>query len=178
MKKSRKIIEAAPEKPGYQRRVPFLLGAISNLMGAGASRLYREAFSLGLGEARLLYVLGYEADLTAKRASQIMGVDKGATSRSLAVLEGRGLVTVTVHSGDGRQKVIDLTPAGRQVRDGIMAIALEREKRLMAAFSAEEAELLSDFLQRLLAHVPTVRVPVSLARPALRPAKGPRRVKR
>jgi len=174
MKKSRKIPDAAPEKPGYQRRVPFLLGAISNLMSAGASRLYREAYSFGLGEARLLYVLGYEADLTAKRASQIMGVDKGATSRSLAVLEGRGLVTLTVDSGDSRQKVIDLTPAGRQVRDGLMAIALEREKRLMATFSADEAELLSDLLQRLLAHIPTVRMPASVARPA----KGPRRTKR
>jgi DNA-binding MarR family transcriptional regulator len=157
MKSTLKATRIADERPNYQRRVAFLLGAVSNLIATGGSRLYREAFDLGLGEARLLYILGYESDLTAGRASQIMGIDKGSTSRTLAELERRKLVKVTVDSGDARQRVINLTRAGRQLRDRLMVLAFDREKRLLAIFSAEEAEMLSVLLQRLRAHIPTVR---------------------
>jgi DNA-binding MarR family transcriptional regulator len=165
-----KAINPTVERPEYQRRVAFLLGAVSNLIAAGGSRLYRKAFNLGLGEGRLLYVLGYERDLTAARASQIMGIDKGATSRALAVLERRGLVTVTVDTADARQRVIHLTEAGRQLRDRLMAVLLERERRLMSVFSAEEVEVLSNLLQRLRAHVPAIRTP----KPSPFPSRGPK----
>ena len=174
MKALAKADEPAAEPPEYQRRVAFLLGAVSNLIAAGGSRLYRKAFGLGLGEGRLLYVVGYERDLTAARASQITGIDKGATSRALAVLERRGLVTVTVDAADARQRVIRLTPAGRQLRDRLMAVLLERERRLMAVFSAEEVATLSGLLQRLRAHVPSVRT----ARPAAFPPRAAPRRKR
>ena len=167
--------EPLAEHSDYQRRVAFLLGAVSNLIAAGGSRLYRQAFNLGLGEGRLLYVLGYERDLTAARASQIMGIDKGATSRALAVLERRGLVTVTVDSADARQRVIELTAAGRQLRDRLMTVLLEREKRLTAVFSAEEVATLSNLLQRLRAHVPSVRGPIPTAVPRRAPASRRKR---
>jgi DNA-binding MarR family transcriptional regulator len=159
MKALAKADEPAVEHPEYQRRVAFLLGVVSNLIAAGGSRLYRKAFGLGLGEGRLLYVLGYERNLTAARASQITGIDKGATSRALAVLERRGLVTLTVDTADARQRVIQLTAAGRQLRDRLMAVLLDRERRLMAVFSADEVAALSSLLQRLRAHVPNVRTP-------------------
>lgn len=139
--------------PDYQRRILFLLGAVSNLTSAGASRMFRAAFDLGLGEGRLLYVVGYEQTLTAARASQIMGVDKGATSRALGVLERRRLVQVTADPGDARQRVIRLTAAGRRLRDRLMALSIDREQRLTAVFTAEEAETLSRLLQRLRGHL-------------------------
>lgn len=154
-----KTTDTTVERPNYQTRVAFLLGAISNLIAAGGGRLYRKAFGLGLGEARLLYVLGYEPDLTAGRASQIMGIDKGATSRTLAALERRGLVNVSVASGDARQRAIQLTIAGNQLRDRYMVVAAEREKQLLSVFSADEVETLSTLLQRLREHVPNVRTP-------------------
>ncbi len=143
-------------EPNYQKRVAFLLGAISNLLAAGGGP-FRKAFGLGLGEARLLYILGYEPGLTAGRASQIMGVDKGATSRALAVLERRSLVKVSAHARDGRQKTIELTPAGAQLRDRYMAGAVEREKRVLSVFSAQEVATLSNLLQRLRAHISSPR---------------------
>jgi DNA-binding MarR family transcriptional regulator len=165
--------------PDYQRRVAFLLGAVSNLIAAGGSRLYRQAFDLGLGEGRLLYVLGYERELTAARASQIMGIDKGATSRALEVLERRRLVTVSVDTTDARQRVIELTPAGSQLRDRLMSVILERERKLMAVFSVDEVATLSSLLQRLRAHVPTIREPAARgATPAPSPRQTPRQRRR
>jgi DNA-binding MarR family transcriptional regulator len=140
----------------YHDRIPYLLGAISNILSAGGSRLYRRAFGSGLAEGRLIWVLGYESPLTAQRASQIMGVDKGATSRALAGLERRGLVQVTVDRADGRQRVIEFTASGRTLLERIMVVSQERERRLRSAFTEEELDTLGGLLRRLLAHAPQV----------------------
>jgi DNA-binding MarR family transcriptional regulator len=144
-------------------------------MATGGSRLFRQAFDLGLGEARLLYVLGYESDLTVGRASHIMGIDKAATSRALAALERRNLAKATVDAADARQRVIHLTPSGTKLRDRLLAVALDREKRVLAVFSAEEVEMLASLLQRLRVHIPTVRTskPVSFVASSA-PAGKPR----
>lgn len=158
--------------PDHQRRIAFLPGAVSNLITAGGSRFYRETFDLGLGEARRLYVPGYETDLTAGRASQIVGIDTGATSRALAVL-GCRMVRVTVDSADARQKVLRLTTSGRYLGNRLMALALERETRLISIFSAKEVELLSDLLNRLRVHLSKIRSPQDL-RPDKRRSRSSR----
>ena len=124
-------VEAIP----YQSRVGYLLGAIANMIDAGGSRLFRRAFGIGLGEARLIYVIGYEGALTARQASQIIGVDKGAMSRTVAALQRRGFLQVAVDAADARQRVIDFTPAGRKLHQRVMALALERERQMYAIFS-------------------------------------------
>jgi DNA-binding MarR family transcriptional regulator len=140
----------------YHDRIPYLIGAVANLLSSGGSRLYRSAFGIGLAEWRLMWVMGHESPLTARRASQIMGVDKGATSRALAGLERRGLVCVTVDRSDSRQRVIELSSSGRDLHDRIMVVSQERERRLHAAFTEDELATLRALLIRLLAHAPYV----------------------
>jgi DNA-binding MarR family transcriptional regulator len=145
------------EAADYQGRVGFLLGAISNLVATGASRLFRRAFGIGLAEARLMYVLGYESVLTAQQAARIVGLDKAAISRTLATLERRGLVKTSVDSNDARRRVIQFTASGKELHRRLLAVIREREERLVSIFSAEEIRTLSRLLKRLHAHVPTVR---------------------
>jgi DNA-binding MarR family transcriptional regulator len=147
----------AKEARDYQSRVPFLLGAISNRMVAGGSRLYRSAFGIGLTEGRLMYVLGYESVLMAQRASEIMGIDKGATSRALAGLQRRGLVRLAVDDTDTRRRMIRFTRSGQALYDRLIATSLERERRLLSIFSEEEARTLAALLKRLHAHVSSPR---------------------
>ena len=150
----------------YQSRVGYLLGAISNMIDAGGSRLFRRAFGIGLGEARLVYVIGYEGPLTARQASQIIGVDKGAMSRTVAALARRGFLRVTVDAADARQRVIQFTPAGKNLHQRVMALALERERQMYVIFSDDELETLSALLKRFRAHIPTVRTPKPVPFPA------------
>ncbi len=161
----------------YQRRVGYLLGAISNMIDAGGSRLFRRAFGIGLGETRLIYVIGYEGTLTARQASQIIGVDKGAMSRTVAALQRRGFLQVAVDAADARQRVIDFTPAGRKLHQRVMALALERERQMYVIFSEAELQTLSELLKRFRAHIPTIRTPKPLPFPAAgrspsKPANG------
>jgi DNA-binding MarR family transcriptional regulator len=175
MKSSTKLatsrgIEAIP----YQGRVAYLLGAIANLIDAGGSRLFRRAFGIGLGEVRLVYVIGYEGPLTARQASQIIGVDKGAMSRTVAALVRRGFLQVTIDAGDARQRVIQFTPAGKKLHQRVMALALERERQMYAIFSDDELATLSALLMRFRTHIPTIRTPKPLQFPvAKRPAASP-----
>jgi DNA-binding MarR family transcriptional regulator len=157
----RAIVQAVEAIP-YQSRVGYLLGAISNMIDAGGSRLFRRAFGIGLGEARLIYVIGYEGPLTARQASQIIGVDKGAMSRTVAALTRRGFLQVTVDAADGRQRVIAFTPAGKKLHQRVMALALERERQMYSIFSDDELRTLSALLKRFRAHIPTVRAPKPL----------------
>ena len=150
---SKPTTNRAREARDYQSRIPYLLGAISNRMVAGGSRLYRSAFGIGLTEGRLMYVLGYESVLTARRASEIMGIDKGATSRALAGLQHRGLVRLTVNDADTRERVIRFTKSGQALYDRLIVTSLEREGRLLSIFSEREVRMLAALLKRLHAHV-------------------------
>jgi DNA-binding MarR family transcriptional regulator len=164
-------LEAVP----YQTRLAFLLGAISNLTTATGSRLFRRAFGLGLGEVRLMYVLNYEGPLTARQASRIIGVDKGAMSRTVAALEHRGIVRTRIDDVDARQRVIDFTPDGRRLVERVMVLALQREKQLYSILTNDELIVLSSLLQKLRSHLLAVRKPeLEQIRDAGRPPVKPK----
>jgi DNA-binding MarR family transcriptional regulator len=138
-----------PEWREYQDRASFLIGAISNLLASKGSQLYRDDFGIGLPEWRLMWVMSHETGLTVQRASRIMGIDKGATSRALAGLNRRGLVRITVDSADSRRRLIEFSDAGRKLRDRMMVVSRERERNLNAIFSEEELTTLRALLRRL-----------------------------
>src|SRR5260370_22629795 len=96
----------------FGRSISYLIGAISNILWMGGSRLYRRAYDIGLTEWRLMWVLAIAPRITAQRASQIMGLDKAAVSRALAALERRGLVRAVPDPSDSRQRIIELSEAG------------------------------------------------------------------
>lgn len=59
-----------------------------------------------------MWVLAIEPSITARRASQIIGLDKAAVSRAVAGLERRGLLQATPDPADSRRRLIALSPAG------------------------------------------------------------------
>lgn len=136
--------------------IPYLIGAIANLLSAGGSRLYRRAFGIGLGEWRLMWVVAIEPCITARRAAQIMGTDEAAVSRAVAGLERRGLAHAATDPEDRRQRLIELSPAGVELHSRIIVVARERERRLLAGFRHQEIRLLTELLRRLHANSATV----------------------
>jgi DNA-binding MarR family transcriptional regulator len=154
MKASTKSVTEANNRTGYRNSIPYLIGAVANLLSARGARLYREAFDIGLTEWRVMWVVGHEAPITAATASHIMGTDKGAVSRALAGLDRRGLVRVTSNPADGRERAIELSPAGWRLHAEISAVAKIRQKALLSIYSAEERAQLKELLARLLDHIP------------------------
>jgi DNA-binding MarR family transcriptional regulator len=161
----------------FGRSIGYLLGAISNILSIGGSRLYRRAFSIGLGEWRLMWVLAIEPRITARRASQIMGLDKAAVSRAVAALERRGLVWVAPDPHDSRQRLIELSDEGVKLHGRIMLVAKERARRMLSPFTKEEVRVLTGLLRRMHANATNVNAfdPHALLVAADRPKARARR---
>jgi DNA-binding MarR family transcriptional regulator len=140
----------------FGQSIAYLLGAISNMLSIGGSRFYRTHFGIGLTEWRLMWVLAIEPAITARRASQIMGLDKAAVSRAVAALGRRGLLHATSDPSDNRQRLISLSPEGVERHRKIIGVSRERQHRLLAPFSDDEQQVLAALLRRLHAHLATL----------------------
>lgn len=70
--------------------VPGLLLWLSNKVASSASSLYNEKFGIGVTEWRLLSYFKIYPWSTASKACELMGLDKGAVSRSVAMLVDNG----------------------------------------------------------------------------------------
>lgn len=151
--------------------VPALITFVSNKLSRGASALYRRHFGVGIIEWRILALLAVEPAIPAARICQVIGLDKGPVSRSLALMERRGLVGVRADEADTRRRLVALTPAGHALHDRIIAVALERERRLLACLTAEQRVTLVELLNLLHDNLGAVNRPVVI--PPETPATGP-----
>ena len=102
-------------------------------------------------------LLAVEPWIVAGRVCDVTGLDKGAVSRSLRDLAQRSLVDVETDEADQRRQLIALTRKGVPLHDRMVDIAVERERQLLAALSADEQAALIDFLKRLRSRPPPTR---------------------
>ena len=131
------------------RYVPSYITLIANKWARNASALYIREFGIGIVDWRLMSLLAIEPWIQASRVDEVVGMDKGAVSRSLRGLEKMGLVMTRRNVVDPRRREMALTPAGRRMHDKIARIALTREAVLLSGFSEEEKEVLLGFMVRM-----------------------------
>lgn len=130
------------------RYVPAVLVWVSNQVANSASRLYRQEFGIGITDWRVLVYIEIYPWSTGAEASNFIGLDKGAVSRSVAHLLELGLLK---SKSDGLRKIKYATSAaGKKLYQRILKTALAREEALLTGFSPSERELLLQFLHRLL----------------------------
>lgn len=130
------------------RYVPAVLVWASNQVANSASRLYRQEFGIGITDWRVLVYIEIYPWSTGAEASNFMGLDKGAVSRSVAHLRERGFLK---SKSEGLRKIkYATTAAGKKLYQRMLKTALAREEALLAGFSSNERELLLQFLHRLL----------------------------
>ena len=151
--------------------VPALLTLVSNKLTRSGSALYRRHFGVGIIEWRILDMLAVEPSIPATRICQVIGLDKGPVSRSLALMEGRGLVTIRADEADTRRRLATLTPAGRALHDRIIVVALERERRLLSCLTPEQRAALVELLNLLHDNLAAVNRPLAIP-PAAPAAAG------
>jgi DNA-binding MarR family transcriptional regulator len=131
--------------------VAVLVIAVANRLTRGASKYYRKTWNIGVVEWRIMICLGHKSGRAIGEIAEATDVDRGAISRSVELLEERGLVRT--EAGGRRINLVKLTPKGKSVLQRLRAIGRRREERLMAGFSAGEEILLRALLSRLLAQV-------------------------
>lgn len=91
---------------------------------------------LGLTEARLLYEIGAEADITARQLARRFGFDEGYCSRVLKGLEARGLIHRTPAPQDARVNRLGLTAHGRETQAELIRAADKAVAEMIADLPA------------------------------------------
>lgn len=145
---------AVPKQLTLGRYVPGLLLWLTNKMSSSASRLYRDAFDVGVTDWRVLAFIAVKDHCTSVDICNVVGLNKAAVSRSVALLEEAGLLRTKPLAGRSIQ--LDLTAKGRRLYGRMLVPAVRREEALLTGFSDSERELLIQFLHRLLANLPVM----------------------
>ncbi|MFR0357789.1 GNAT family N-acetyltransferase [Streptomyces sediminimaris] len=122
-----------------------------------------------LGEARLLFEIGEGVPLRELRSR--LGLDAGYLSRMTKALRAQGMVRLSVHPGDSRLRMIELTPAGRAEVEEQNRRADALAAGLLDALDADRREQLIEAMatsQRLLRLAAITVEPVDGAAPDAR----------
>lgn len=146
---ARKVVDLPNYAPAY-------FTWIANKLSGGASKAYLRAFDVGIETWRILVLLALEPNWSAQRICKVIGMDKASVSRAFKAMQERGFITIGLDPQDGRLRVASITPAGREVHDKILGIALERDRALMSVLAPEEREVLLGLLRRLHDNLPAV----------------------
>lgn len=148
VKKAAKGIAA--ERLILERFLPYRLSILSNRVSRAIAARYANAFNLTIPEWRIIAVLGRRPGLTAKEVAEATEMDKVAVSRAVAKLVAAKRVSAEIHNDDGRAQSLMLTIQGEALHARIAPIALESERKLLAAFSAGERAQFDALIDRLL----------------------------
>lgn len=133
--------------------LPYQLSITSNVVSGRIAQEYRQRFGLSVPEWRVMAVLGDSGPLTQRELTRLTYMDKVAVNRACRVLEERGLADRRPNEQDGRSHHLDLTTEGVRMRDEIMPLALEMERRLFSSFTREEVEQFRRLLERVKGEV-------------------------
>ena len=133
--------------------LPYQLSITSNAVSGRIALEYRQRFGLSVPEWRVMAVLGDSGALTQRELTRLTLMDKVAVNRACKVLEERGLVHRAPNTRDGRSHLLDLSEQGTRMRDEIMPLALEMERRLFANFDPEEVAQFRHLLERVRGEV-------------------------
>ena len=126
----------------------YIMG-VANRLANGASNYYRSKFGLGMTEWRTMLAIGTSDHRIVREVAEKADLDYAAASKSLRLLEQRGLVQMEQTSRRGRAALAKLSPDGLAVYRQLLDAGRRRQKRLLQGFSPDEVDLLWALLRRL-----------------------------
>lgn len=136
-----------------QAYFPFFLGTIANRWTATSSKIYLEKFAIGIGEWRVLASIQAQGAASSQMVVNLISMDAGAVSRSMAKLAKEGLVEPISGRFAGRTKPYQLTEQGHDLYEQLLRIALERESVLLGELDESEKQQLLYLMQKILRQI-------------------------
>ena len=125
---------------------------------AFASRLGAELrpFDVGTGQWSVLMHLWSNDAMTQAQLARRVAIEQPTMVRTIDRLERDGLVTRTPHPQDGRAIRITLTERGSALRDQLVPLADDVNRRATAGLTDEEVATLRGLLARIAAEAGTL----------------------
>lgn len=138
------------QKLHLEKFLPYRLSVLSNTVSSAIAAAYFAHFGLTIPEWRVMAVLAANPGLSAAEVTARTAMDKVAVSRAVATLIAAGRLRRTTVPADRRRTHLALTPAGAGVYSRVVPVALEYERRLVAALSKRDRATLDRILRELL----------------------------
>jgi DNA-binding MarR family transcriptional regulator len=130
----------------------YVMG-LANRLASGASSYYRRHYNLGMTEWRAMLAIGTSTHRIVREVAEMADLDYAAASKSLKLLQQRGLVEIVHTRRRGRAAIASLTQEGLVLYRQLCASSRRRQQRLLAGFDAAETETLWSLLRRLEAGI-------------------------
>jgi DNA-binding MarR family transcriptional regulator len=112
-------------------------GAVKKRFHALAEAAYGEV-DLGSMQAKLVRYIGRHSQISQAELARATASDPTLTSRTIATLIERGLVRRERSEEDRREYTVELTAAGKRVRERVEKLRNELAARLVAALDAKD----------------------------------------
>jgi len=116
-------------------------------IGILQEHIYRSQFSLT--EARVLYELAYQKNLTAGDLCRELGLDRGYVSRMLRNFEAQDLIVSTTSTSDRRRVFLSLSTKGRKVFAPIDRRSSAEISAMLAVHSAPRQKALLGAMRQI-----------------------------
>ncbi len=129
--------------------LPYRLSVLSNTISTRIAALYDREFGLSIWQWRVMVVVGDRPGISATEIGQLTAMDKVAVSRAIAAMIQMGYLERKTSETDGRRSQLFLTPAGRDVYELIVPIALAEEQKLSGALTEDEQQELERLMGKL-----------------------------
>ncbi|MFE9631585.1 MarR family winged helix-turn-helix transcriptional regulator [Streptomyces sp. NPDC006463] len=101
------------------------------------------------GAAAVLTVLDRHGEMRLSRLAELMAVDISVTSRHVTHVAERGWIERETDPGDGRCRILRLTPAGQALLAELGARYTAALEKALADWSAQDIDVLNTLLARL-----------------------------
>jgi DNA-binding MarR family transcriptional regulator len=137
----------------------YIMG-VANRLATGASNHYRKRYNMGMSEWRTMMAIGASTDRIVREVAEMADLDNAAASKSLKLLQSRGLVAIEQTSRRGRASIASLTPEGKVLYKNLKAEAKKRQIRLLDGFDPGDVEQLWSLLKRIERQVPNMNADV------------------
>ncbi|MEU2389151.1 MarR family winged helix-turn-helix transcriptional regulator [Streptomyces sp. NPDC007369] len=111
------------------------------------------------GSAALLTLIDRHGEMRLSRLSDLLAIDISVTSRHVAHAADRGWITRDADPGDGRCRILRLTPAGSALLAEASARCTHALEQALADWSGHDIDVLSSLLARLRSSFRTVEPP-------------------
>jgi len=131
----------------------YIMG-VANRLANGASNHYRKRFNMGMSEWRAMMAIGTSSHRIVREVAEMADLDYAAASKSLKLLQARGLVEIEQTNRRGRAAIASLTDEGLAVYRKLRESAQRRQRSLLATFTPQEVQTLWSLLRRIEAQVP------------------------
>ena len=134
---------------------------LKQLSNAFESNLQREAARYGLTTAQaniLIYLAKVEHPVNQRDLEHHFKLSNPTVTGLMKRMEAKGFITREANPGDGRSKLIQLTPKALEVSSEVRRSMRELEAYMMQSLTPEESAQLRELLLRTLQQVCQCRV--------------------